>query len=271
MIAAMGYEVGRARRHSEPGAVRGRRWQGTVVVGGDTSTVLGGRAADSGEWRRGARDRGSEPPHEPGVQELSMTTPTASAYLQQVVTRLEQLNGPPHRDAIERAVELVVAALADGGIVQAFGTGHSQGFVMEIAGCRRADPHQRHRAARRGALRRPRRRGARLHAGARAVDRRRAVGCDADPPCRRVLHRLQLRRQRLDRRHGRGRYRPWPQADRGDEHGAHDGGRAQAPERQAADRLRRRRDRQPRRTATPPSRSMCETAALRPASGRCRR
>lgn len=63
-----------------------------------------------------------------------MTTPTASAYLQQVVTRLEQLNGPPHRDAIERAVELVVAALADGGIVQAFGTGHSQGFVMEIAG-----------------------------------------------------------------------------------------------------------------------------------------
>lgn len=63
-----------------------------------------------------------------------MTTPTASAYLQEVVQRLEQLSGPPHRAAIDRAAELIVEALAAGGIVQAFGTGHSQGFVMEIAG-----------------------------------------------------------------------------------------------------------------------------------------
>lgn len=60
-----------------------------------------------------------------------MTDLTAQ-FLNQVTTRLERLataNGP-----IDDAIALVTDAVMAGGIVQAFGTGHSEAFAMEIAG-----------------------------------------------------------------------------------------------------------------------------------------
>ncbi len=53
-------------------------------------------------------------------------------YLQEVTSRLDRVaaNSAP----IEAAVTLVANALEAGGVVQAFGTGHSEAFAMEIAG-----------------------------------------------------------------------------------------------------------------------------------------
>jgi uncharacterized phosphosugar-binding protein len=53
-------------------------------------------------------------------------------YLNEVTSRLDRLaeaGGP-----IEAAIALIVDALEAGGVVQAFGTGHSEAFAMEIAG-----------------------------------------------------------------------------------------------------------------------------------------
>jgi uncharacterized phosphosugar-binding protein len=57
----------------------------------------------------------------------------AQAYLDAlapIMARVgEQAGGP-----VQRAAELVVAALRAGGVVQAFGTGHSEALAMELAG-----------------------------------------------------------------------------------------------------------------------------------------
>ena len=50
----------------------------------------------------------------------------------EVLSRLERLAGP--NAAIDEAIALVADALAAGGVIQAFGTGHSEAFAMEIAG-----------------------------------------------------------------------------------------------------------------------------------------
>lgn len=50
----------------------------------------------------------------------------------QVVPRLDRLAGP--NKAIDDAVALIADSLEAGGVVQAFGTGHSEAFAMEIAG-----------------------------------------------------------------------------------------------------------------------------------------
>lgn len=60
-----------------------------------------------------------------------MTDLTAQ-YLKQVTSRLERLAVPG--GPIDDAIALVTDALAAGGVVQAFGTGHSEAFAMEIAG-----------------------------------------------------------------------------------------------------------------------------------------
>ena len=60
-----------------------------------------------------------------------MTDLTAQFY-SQVQTRLERLAGP--NAAIDDAVKLTADALEAGGVIQAFGTGHSEAFAMEIAG-----------------------------------------------------------------------------------------------------------------------------------------
>ena len=57
----------------------------------------------------------------------------AQAYLDAlapIMTRVSEQAGGP----VQRAAELVVAALRAGGVVQAFGTGHSEALAMEFAG-----------------------------------------------------------------------------------------------------------------------------------------
>lgn len=60
-----------------------------------------------------------------------MTDLTAQ-FLREVTSRLERLAGP--NKAIDDAVAAVTDSLEAGGVVQAFGTGHSEAFAMEIAG-----------------------------------------------------------------------------------------------------------------------------------------
>ena len=60
-----------------------------------------------------------------------MTDLTAQ-FLNEVQSRLTKLAEP--NAAIDKAVELCADALEAGGVMQAFGTGHSEAFAMEIAG-----------------------------------------------------------------------------------------------------------------------------------------
>ena len=54
--------------------------------------------------------------------------------LEEVTTRLDRLADLADAGGLDAPVEMIVRALDAGGIVQAFGTGHSQAFAMEIAG-----------------------------------------------------------------------------------------------------------------------------------------
>ncbi|SFR41169.1 Uncharacterized protein, contains SIS (Sugar ISomerase) phosphosugar binding domain [Microbacterium azadirachtae] len=54
--------------------------------------------------------------------------------LREAETRLERLAADAESGALDPAIDLLVAALRDGGVIQAFGTGHSEAFAMEIAG-----------------------------------------------------------------------------------------------------------------------------------------
>jgi uncharacterized phosphosugar-binding protein len=60
-----------------------------------------------------------------------MTDLTAQ-FLEETTTRLERLAGPNR--AIDDAITMIADALEAGGVIQAFGTGHSEAFAMEIAG-----------------------------------------------------------------------------------------------------------------------------------------
>jgi uncharacterized phosphosugar-binding protein len=58
---------------------------------------------------------------------------SAQAYLDAlapIMARVGRQAGGP----VQQAAELVVASLRDGGVVQAFGTGHSEALAMELAG-----------------------------------------------------------------------------------------------------------------------------------------
>lgn len=59
-------------------------------------------------------------------------TDLTKSFLHQVTSRLERLAGP--NKAIDDAVVMIANSLEAGGVVQAFGTGHSEAFAMEIAG-----------------------------------------------------------------------------------------------------------------------------------------
>jgi len=54
--------------------------------------------------------------------------------LREAETRLERLTADAQNGALDGAIDLLVTALRDGGVIQAFGTGHSEAFAMEIAG-----------------------------------------------------------------------------------------------------------------------------------------
>ncbi|MEE6261781.1 SIS domain-containing protein [Plantactinospora sonchi] len=57
----------------------------------------------------------------------------AEHYLDAVTAAIDRVHRT-QRPGIERAADLVTAALRDGGVVQAFGCGHSEALAMEIAG-----------------------------------------------------------------------------------------------------------------------------------------
>lgn len=56
------------------------------------------------------------------------------SYLLEVSSRLHALAAEADAGALDGAVDLIAGAIEAGGVVQAFGTGHSEAFAMEIAG-----------------------------------------------------------------------------------------------------------------------------------------
>jgi uncharacterized phosphosugar-binding protein len=61
-------------------------------------------------------------------------TSTFSRFHQEVTTRLQAIADDAAAGALDPAIDLVVQAIRAGGVLQAFGTGHSQAFAMEVAG-----------------------------------------------------------------------------------------------------------------------------------------
>lgn len=55
-------------------------------------------------------------------------------FSQQVAGRLSRLAEIADGGGLDAAVQLFAEAVRDGGVIQAFGTGHSEAFAMEIAG-----------------------------------------------------------------------------------------------------------------------------------------
>jgi uncharacterized phosphosugar-binding protein len=58
----------------------------------------------------------------------------AQQYLKEVTSRIGVLAEEARAGALDAAVDLMVTAIGRGGVIQAFGTGHSEAFAMEIAG-----------------------------------------------------------------------------------------------------------------------------------------
>ncbi|MFI5626539.1 sugar isomerase domain-containing protein [Nocardioides sp. NPDC051685] len=63
-----------------------------------------------------------------------MTRDVFGAFDEQVRTRLSELQSIAQSGGLDEAVEAMVSSIRNGGVLQAFGTGHSQAFAMEIAG-----------------------------------------------------------------------------------------------------------------------------------------
>ncbi|MFD5225112.1 sugar isomerase domain-containing protein [Microbacterium sp. NPDC058342] len=61
-------------------------------------------------------------------------TATPNDLLREATTRLDRLAADAQAGALDPAIALMVEALDGGGVLQAFGTGHSEAFAMEIAG-----------------------------------------------------------------------------------------------------------------------------------------
>ena len=61
-------------------------------------------------------------------------TASPSDLLREATTRLDRLTADAEAGALNDAVTMLVEALDAGGVLQAFGTGHSEAFAMEIAG-----------------------------------------------------------------------------------------------------------------------------------------
>jgi len=57
-----------------------------------------------------------------------------SRFTREVQSRIEALAASALAGAFDEAITLFVEAIARGGVIQAFGTGHSEAFAMEIAG-----------------------------------------------------------------------------------------------------------------------------------------
>src|SRR5918992_2259819 len=61
------------------------------------------------------------------------STVSAQAYLDALAPIMARV-GAQAGGPVQQAADLVVASLGAGGVVQAFGTGHSEALAMEIAG-----------------------------------------------------------------------------------------------------------------------------------------
>jgi len=57
-----------------------------------------------------------------------------STFNENVAARLAAIDQLACSGGLDKAVDLIVAAIDGGGLLQAFGTGHSEAFAMEIAG-----------------------------------------------------------------------------------------------------------------------------------------
>ncbi|HEY9477772.1 MAG TPA: SIS domain-containing protein [Microbacteriaceae bacterium] len=55
-------------------------------------------------------------------------------YSGEVISRIEALTADADAGRFDAAIDLMVGAIEGGGVIQAFGTGHSEAFAMEIAG-----------------------------------------------------------------------------------------------------------------------------------------
>ncbi|HUG51803.1 MAG TPA: SIS domain-containing protein, partial [Terrimesophilobacter sp.] len=55
-------------------------------------------------------------------------------YSGEVNSRIETLTADAAAGGFDAAIDLMVNAIEAGGVIQAFGTGHSEAFAMEIAG-----------------------------------------------------------------------------------------------------------------------------------------
>jgi uncharacterized phosphosugar-binding protein len=64
----------------------------------------------------------------------SAIAPVASDFAGEVGTRLERLASLAVDGGLDEAIDLMTRALQAGAVIQAFGTGHSEAFAMEIAG-----------------------------------------------------------------------------------------------------------------------------------------
>lgn len=68
-----------------------------------------------------------------------MPEPTAQSelirsYTEGVLSRLGTLAAQADAGGFDAAIDILVTAIESGGVIQAFGTGHSEAFAMEIAG-----------------------------------------------------------------------------------------------------------------------------------------
>lgn len=59
---------------------------------------------------------------------------TPSDLLREATSRLQRLSAEAEAGALDPAIALMVEAIDGGGVLQAFGTGHSEAFAMELAG-----------------------------------------------------------------------------------------------------------------------------------------
>jgi uncharacterized phosphosugar-binding protein len=59
---------------------------------------------------------------------------TVLQFHEEVATRLRAISDDAVAGRLDGAIDLVVRSVQSGGVLQAFGTGHSQAFAMEIAG-----------------------------------------------------------------------------------------------------------------------------------------
>ena len=64
----------------------------------------------------------------------SAVAPVASDFANEVSRRLESLVGLAADGGLDAAIGLMTRAIETGAVIQAFGTGHSEAFAMEIAG-----------------------------------------------------------------------------------------------------------------------------------------